>query len=47
MSKSEALSELIQIRLTRNEKKAIERVSKNEGLSLSAWIREILNRAVS
>lgn len=42
----EALSAVLPIRCRGGEKRAFEAAAKRQGLSLSAWIRDTLKRAV-
>lgn len=46
MPKGEAKGVVLQSRVQPSEKTAFQKAAKAQGLDLSAWVRETLNRAV-
>ncbi len=46
MPKGEAKGIVLQSRVQPSEKAAYQKAAKAQGLDLSAWVREVLNRAV-
>ena len=43
----DARSVVLQSRVQKSEKKAYQKAAKAQGVDLSTWVRETLNRAVS
>lgn len=47
LAKGEAKDVVLQSRVQPSEKAAYQKVAKSEGLDLSTWVRQTLNRALN